>query len=53
MFLIKFFMKFMSQEGFLVYTNLLKIEELTVAFNSVYKSKKDVVKRRSTSISLA
>lgn len=46
-------MKFMSQEGFLVYINLLKTDKLTVAFNSVYKSKKDVVKRKSTSISLA
>lgn len=34
----------MSQEGFLVGTNLLKIDKLTLAFNSVCKSKKDVVK---------
>lgn len=39
-----FYEIYVSQEDFLVGTNLLKIDKLTLAFNSVCKSKKDVVK---------
>jgi len=40
----------MSQEDFLVCSNLFNIGKLTLAVNSVYKSKKNVVKSKSVSV---